>query len=465
MVTITPPGDWASQAPTGWTVPPAVPTRPIKSPYFWIGARVNNVTSGPTAAPVKVGFSWVLFNSVSAHNALTIPAPEPLGTSDGTAFQVFPLKNQPLYRMPDTSAPYSHLVVQVDNVTWNQVADFAAGPGQSYRLDPVAGEVSFGNYDPNQGTGNGSRPAANSQVTALTYRYVAGDSGGNVGAGAISQLRTPVAGITQVQNLFSAFDGADQETIDDTKRRAPSLLRNRYRAVTAEDYEFLAKEASTDVVTVRCLEPQVHSDNNPGHWSIGDPWTFAALDRSPGNVNVIVVSDMGPNAPRPVPPKEVLDSVLGYLDKRHDLSARLNVTGPRYAPVDVVVTASVWTTAINSGLISGTAALNSQIQTAIEQYLHPLHGGPDGLGWQVGQHVFIADLFKAIMPAEEIGFISSLTLAGTQPPDYHNPPIGPGGPWDPNERPFPLSTAGPWVRLADYELACFGSHTVTVTQV
>jgi Baseplate J-like protein len=451
VVTITPPANWVSQAPSTWqSVTPSGPA--ITTPYFWFAARIHNLTS----APVQAGISWVLFNAVQAHNALTIRAPEPLGTGDGTAFQLFQLQNQPLYRIPGSDSPYSHLVVQVGGVTWNQVDDFAPGPGQSYRVDPVAGEVSFGSYDPAQGTGNGARPAAGSQVTALTYRYVAGGANGNVGAGAVSQMRLPVAGISQVQNLFSPFDGADAESIDDTKRRAPSLLRNRYRAVTADDYEFLAREASTDVVIVRCLAPRIHDDANQPHWAVGDPWMFGSLDRSPGNVTVIVVPDLGPGVPRPAPPKEVLDTVRSYLDKRHGLTARLNVAGPRYAPIDVTVNATVWTTAITSGL-SSAPDLTSQLTTAITQYLHPVHGGLDGIGWQVGQSVFIGDLYRAIMPAPEIGYISSLTVANTIPPDYHNPPIGPGGAWDPSERPFPLAGAGPLVILADYELACLGN--------
>ena len=51
----------------------------------------------------------------------------------------------------------------------------------------------------------------------------------------------------------------------------------------------------------------------------------------------------------------------------------------------------------------------------------------------MGQHVFIADLFKAIAPAEAKGFISNLALAG-EVPAYHFPPLGPGGAFNPAER-------------------------------
>ena len=88
------------------------------------------------------------------------------------------------------------------------------------------------------------------------------------------------------------------------------------------------------------------------------------------------------------------------------------------------------------------------------RHLHPVLGGLDGQGWQVGQSVFIADLFKAIMPPENIGFISSLTLnSGT--------PL-----YTPATFPTRASTigSGTWVSLADYELACYGTANITPVQ-
>jgi hypothetical protein len=83
--------------------------------------------------------------------------------------------------------------------------------------------------------------------------------------------------------------------------------------------------------------------------------------------------------------------------------------------------------------------------------------------------VFVSDLFQAIMPPEDTGFISSLQIKADIPA-YHFPPLNPGG-INGNynaqlERPFPLSPLGASVRVADYELVCAavdGSHTVTTT--
>lgn len=318
---------------------------------------------------------------------------------------------------------------------WAQVDEFPAGAGNVYRVDPVSSEISFGNYDPFANTGHGNVPAAGDIIVAATYRYVAGGANANVGAGTVIAMRTPVAGIIGVTNLFSAYGGSDEETVDDAKRRAPELLRNRYRAVTKEDYEYLTKEASTELSTERCLEPRD---------DYAQP--FGGLDRSPGNVHMIIVPKLGlAVTPRPQPTTELVQEVVRYLDRRRDLTARLNVTGPRYLPVDVSIEASAWQKAIDGGLITGANDVKVLIESNLKKFLHPVDGGPDGTGWEVGQNEFIADLYKAVMPSQDIGFISTLLVASGVP--LYTPP----------NRPFAASPPGAWIRVADYEIVCLGN--------
>lgn len=457
IVRFVPPAQWTSQAPTSWTsVTPDSPQDEVSDSRYWIGIHILNPAARPEA-DIRVGFGALLFNSVPATHALTIAAPEDLGPSDGKPFQVFELRHRPLYKRPETDTPYDHLALLVDGAAWQAVEELAAGPGQVFRLEPVAGEIRFGNHDPATGEGNGSVPPKGAQVVATSYRYAAGGKKGNVGGGTVRTLRAALAGISAVTNLAAASGGSDEEPIAEAKRRAPEVLRNRHRAVTAEDYEYLAREAATDVAIVRCLEPRHHTSNNDSAWEAGDPWTFGGLDRSSGNVQVIVVPALGPGEPRPEPSKELLREVLRYLDRRRDLTARLHVTGPRYLPIDVAVHLTVWQEAIAQGYIDEA---EQQVAEKVESFLHPVVGGPDGAGWQVGQNVILADLHKAILPPEHIGFVSSLTVAAAVPA-YHFPPLGPGGAWSLNERPYALATPGASVYVVDYELVCFGSHTVS----
>jgi hypothetical protein len=166
---------------------------------------------------------------------------------------------------------------------------------------------------------------------------------------------------------------------------------------------------------------------------------------------------------RPEPTQDQIRLVMAYLDARRDLTARLEVVPPRYLPVIVSVTIQVWQEALAAG--ADTVTIEADTRARIQTFLHPTRGGPDGTGWQVGEPVFTSDLFRALMPAEDIGFISTLQVK-PDIPAYHFPPQGPGGPFNADvERPFPLSDFGASVRVADYELVCAAADTAQVVKV
>ncbi|WP_285479084.1 baseplate J/gp47 family protein [Amycolatopsis sp. NBRC 101858] len=474
------PTDWAAQRPStaqagpGWTTVTARDTaQTLTTPRFWVGLRLANTKT----TPLTIGIDRVLFNAAGAHNALTIPTPEPLGQSTGQPFQIFGLAHRPLFRRPDTITPYDHLTVQVGVgkppvwQTWTAVADLPPGPGQVYRVDPVTAEISFGSYDEQAKTGHGTVPPAGSQIRALSYKYVAGGVAGNVAPGQVTILGpTPggglPSGITAVTNLGPGLDGSDEEALDDTLRRAPDALKVRDRAVTAADYEFLAAEATTDVVIVRALPPRLQEADGAGNaWKKGDPWAFAGISRAPGTVNLVVVPDQGPAVPQPAPTPDLVREIQTYLDARRDLSARLTVIGPRYLPIIVKAEVTFFPQAPNS--TADQNKVKADMLDKIKAFLHPARGGPDGRGWQVGQPVVVSDLFRAITPPEDTAFLSSL-LVKPDIPVYHLPPLNPAGTtgnWSNLERPFALSDYGAAVRVADYELVCAAAdnlHTITV---
>jgi predicted phage baseplate assembly protein len=436
-VALNVPADWASEAPPTWTtVSPASAADTVTSAYYWVGVRIANLSG---TAPLALGLSWVLFNSVSSYSALTITAPESLGNGTGLPFQVFSLANGPLFAIPNSSTPYSDLVVQVSGTTWTQVTDFPEGPGQYYRLDPIAAQISFGNYSTLTNTGHGSIPQTTDTIVATTYRYVEAGATSNVGAASIVTVRTPVAGITGVSNLFAAYGGSDEQSMTDAMRRGPEQLRNRGRAVTVEDYNYLAMQASTELATVGALPPT----------SIYGGTTYGDLQRGAGNVNVIIVPNIGPTvSAQPQPTLELVQVVTAYLDGRCDLTALLSVTGPRYVQIDVTISASPWQSALNAGLITSASDVQTYIEDRIATYLHPVVGGPNGSGWQVGANVYIADFYAAIAPPENVGFISELTIAA--------------GSTSYGARPYPPAPAGAWVRLADFELVCLGQINFTL---
>ena len=90
---------------------------------------------------------------------------------------------------------------------------------------------------------------------ALRLRRTAPAAGarGNVAAGQVRVLKTSVPYVARVENRRPASGGVDGETIDDAKLRGPLVLRSRGRAVTAEDFEELARDVAPDAARVACL--------------------------------------------------------------------------------------------------------------------------------------------------------------------------------------------------------------------
>ncbi len=199
----------------------------------------------------------------------------------------------------------------------------------------------------------------------------------------------------------------DLLSTDPTKSRSTkhcAVHRTCSRRATAQSPPKTTKispePATTDVVTVRCLTPRLKAD--------GSAWNYAGMTRAPGSVYVIVVPDKGLSEARPEPTPNLISEVKEYLDRRRDLTASLIVVGPRYLPVKVTAQLNVWKQAINAGI--DQTQVKSDTETRINAYLHPTRGGPDGTGWQAGQPVFASDLFRAIMPPENVAYIGSLAV-------------------------------------------------------
>jgi hypothetical protein len=413
---------WSTQDTSGWTTRPAQPPGNRR----WLGLRLTGA-----GGPVTV--KYLLLNTVPASTALTEGrvAPENLGTATGTR-QTFPLRNRPVH---------GPARITVDGTEWTVADTAATGPGRFYRLEPITGEVTFG-MSPDW-----ELPPAGARVEA-TYRYVAASAAGNVARGAVGTIAEGLTNVIAVTNPVPGTGGIDEEPVEQTKARAPLLLRTRDRAVTADDYELLVREEASDIAIVRCLPPQVHADHTP--------WTYAGLLRAPGNVNVVIVPDLGPGEPRPVPGIASIHQVLAALDSRRDVTALLKVTGPRYLPIRVRVAVQLFERAVRHNLIPSAEAEYTRIAGAVERFLHPVYGGPDGHGWQVGQSVYLADVYRAVKPDDRVGYLADLGLVPAVPL-YHDP----ARPWSNAERPIDLPTAeASLVRVADYELICFGGVSV-----
>jgi hypothetical protein len=258
-----------------------------------------------------------------------------------------------------------------------------------FTLDPISGEVQFG--DGKQGK---VPPIGRDNVKALVYR-IHGGVNGNVNANNITVIRNPsgdLANIQAVTNHEATGGGSNEESIDQVKRRGPQAFKHRQRAVTLEDYEWIAREAGGNLARIRCLPTR-----NP----LGLP--------EAGWVTVVITpEDTTDKKPEPTP--ALLRRVERYLKERSlaNLAAAdyIYVKGPEY--IEATVEARVVPVDPQQADVVEIAVLQR-----LETFLHPLLGGPEREGWDLGRDVFISEVYSEIESVPGVDHVAQARLSGT----------------------------------------------------
>jgi predicted phage baseplate assembly protein len=171
-----------------------------------------------------------------------------------------------------------------------------------------------------------------------------------------------------------------------TRVRGAERLRHRDRALTPRDFEWLAVEASTSVARARCLAATGPAGGGQRGW-----------------VTVVIVPYSADRQPQP--DDELVSRVRAYLAAHAPatLATRIRVIGPSYQPVTVVAE-------IVPGRPEDSGAVERAIRGRLDDFLHPLRGGLDGRGWQVGEAVPVSQIAGIIEAIPGVDFARDLRL-------------------------------------------------------
>jgi hypothetical protein len=351
-------------------------------PLFWIRGRLTKAQyeNPPQLVNVRT-------NTVTALQAQTVQG-EVLGGTDGSRAQSWTFANTPVIA--------GSAQVQIDDgtgaVTWNVVSDLldSGAHAQDLALDPTSGTLTAGDGV------HGSVPVANpnnpdANVIAVEYRY-GGGTRGNVAPGAINAMLTPINGIDSgnVTNAFPSVGGTDEETLDRAKERARRMVRSQCRAVTLDDFGYLAMQAG-DIARAQALALY-----NPQFPTV----------QVPGTVSVIIVPNAkrDPNVPfAPMPSDGLMRTVCAYLDQRRLLTTEVYVVAPTYQ--QIVVTAE-----IVAKDDADTAAVQDAVALALSTYFDAILGGDDGTGWPFGGTIYYSKVYQQIFTVPGVDSIESLTM-------------------------------------------------------
>lgn len=221
----------------------------------------------------------------------------------------------------------------------------------------------------------------------IVVSYVTGGGvAGNVEAGVITELHSGVGFVESVRNPLPAGGGAEAEHLRAARDRSAQQVRHRDRAVSAEDYEWLAMSATPEVARVRAL-PLDSPDGRGGR----------------GWVGLILVP--ASTAAQPQPSLELKAHVARYLGRRMPagVAGHLQLLPPRYVPVGV--RAEVLPISADEA-----GRVEARLRERLARFLHPLAGGRDGRGWQFGQPVALSDLAALLEETPGVDAVRFLQL-------------------------------------------------------
>ncbi len=373
---------------------------------LWIRASVE--AGAYAIAPTLQG---ILLNTVWAQHGVTL-RDQVLGSSNGEPGQSFSFSKPPVLegqvveireRALPSEAEQQQIIAnegpdairtikdEAGNITevwvrWHQVSTFSlSGPGdRHYVLDRITGRLAFGD-----GVRGLIPPPGKDTIKVAVYRSGGGKIG-NCAPNTITELKTTFPFVDKVRNYEAAAGGSDQEDISRVSVTGPRLVKNRDRAVTAEDFEWLALQASGEVSKARCLPLTKAS-------------SMEAQKQEPGWITIIIVPQGEED--QPLPTQGLIRTVKDYLTARSltTLAERIDVIGPRYVPVSVEAE-------VIPKRIEDAKAVENRVLDSIKLFLHPLRGGADGNGWEFGRDVYLSEIAAVIQGTEGVDRLRKLIL-------------------------------------------------------
>lgn len=349
---------------------------------------------------------------------------ESLGESDGNPGQSFQLQYTPILT-PEKHIEYIEVTPPGGlPETWEQVDNFAESTEyhRHYTLDEISGKIQFGplirepaqikestwkrqklqtntevenleNLEKFSKRQYGKIPPRGSTITMVKYRTGGGEIG-NVEKGTIKICKSARPYIAKIENHQPAKDGTDPESLEAAMMRVPQQLRTPNRAVTAEDFETLARRGSQGgIARAHCLNDQ------------------------PGSVRLLLVPEInvaGIEKRLGISPEEfnikdnLRTKVKDYLEERRLLGIRIIYDQPQYLGISVHSQISLQQQYKNND--SAKMEIEQTLLVALYRFLNPINGYFDQQGWPFGRCVYKSDIYTVLQTIAGVAKVEWIKL-------------------------------------------------------
>lgn len=390
---------------------------------YWLRCRATTDHEDPyRETPRVTDLSAASIGVVGACVNASVVENEILDTTSGTAGQALHLAHTPIVESPTSDLQVAtvssrnikpeHLPLLWDPAAsspndsdpelaslyeghqeWAVVDHFADTGADDHHisLNRRTGELRFG-PEIREADGGlrrfGATPNQGSQIIVNRYWH-GGGLQGNILPRSIRSIRSSVPNVAVVRNRSHGRGGVDGETLEAAKLRGPLELRSRNRAVTSEDFEYLAQTASPLVNRAKCLADDAQPDK--------------------AVVRVVIVPASTPRTDGPIPldhldpGEDLLRSVSARLDKARMVGTTVRVEPPEYVGV-----------AVEAILIASPDEpldrVRSRVLSRLYEYFNPLSGGNDGDGWAFGRGVRTSEAVSVLQSCHGVDVVEDLKL-------------------------------------------------------
>jgi len=196
-------------------------------------------------------------------------------------------------------------------------------------------------------------------------------------------------------------------SLDDATRQTILNLRDRYRAVTAADYEWLALNAWPQsaqagqlgrLARVRCIPRRNLSATDPA----------ARGADAPAHLSLVVLpaaeqSETG-----------LYEALWQFFDERRTLTTRHHVVGPAYLPVEISANLALHDDA------PPQQALHDASQALVD-YFDPWTGGAGQQGWPFGRAVYASEAAAVLERVALVSYVEDVQVTASGAADRVQP--------------------------------------------
>jgi hypothetical protein len=206
-----------------------------------------------------------------------------------------------------------------------------------------------------------------------------------------------------------AWDLASVGDMDLALQQTILALRERYRAVTSNDFEHLLyhvwpqSRTDTDVavageiVRICCLPNRNLEANDP-------------TAEAPAHVSLVILPKGTLTAK-----SELLEAIRTFLDKRRLLTVILHVVKPDYVPVTVQGRIYIR----EDVLLLDALDILAGPESGLTAFFDPHTGGSNNTGWPFGRDVYVSEIYAALNRLAVVDYVDDVLVIG--PDNQPNP--------------------------------------------